>query len=641
MSRRRPPSAEVARLSRIPVSWLVGLCVMAVTAATFGLVSSAGAQERGAGRHAGRAAYATGETVVSHKGGPSLTKRPLKVVDHAASGLVYQGLVQDSECKGSVGIQGDTSATPCSHGPDPAPAGVDVTKVPSVDQLEQRAQDVAEAEVAGTISGTSTSGSSGQVPCYGTGSDGKRVEAIYAVASDRTDRFGTVAPLIAGYAANADKAFADSAKATGGIRHLRWLTTPDCKLVVDHVVLSTTGDDSFGNTKSELRALGFTRSDRKYLVWTDAGVYCGISNVVGDDTPGLTNKNNVGPTFGRVDAGCWGQSASVEAHEISHMLGSVQLSAPHSNGAWHCTDEYDRMCYNDGSGATLTYPCASSNEYTFDCGKDDYFNTSPPANSYLATHWNTANSEFLATVDGSYSTSSPIATASPTATSSPSPTSSPTATSSPSPTPTTSTLTGSTQLASWTGYLAAGRSRKLGFTVPTAGQVTVQLTDSTATTARSFKLASGSTTVGSASGLPTATWSGDLAAGKYTISIRGEMSYAIVVTLAGDSTTGSITSSPTPTATTQQLASWSGYLDPSRSRKLAFTVPTSGQVTVQLTDDTATTTRSFKVSNSSGVQVGSGSGLPTASWTGALSPDTYSISIRGEMTYAITVTLAT
>ena len=328
---------------------------------------------------------------------------PDDVPDDHASGAVHDGLAETRRCTGGFAVEdppagGHTHPSPatCSHGPDEAPVGVDVRDQPTVAELRLRA--ATDTAAAGEAGGTASE--AGAVPCYGDGSDGRRLQAVYAVAADRPDRFASVAPLIAGYAATADQAFATSAARDGGVRHLRWVTDSGCALSVLHVVLSPTGDDSLGNTRAELFTQGLGRTDRKYVVWTDAAVYCGIAYVVGDSRPDASNPANSGPTFARIDTACWGYSGSVEAHEIAHMLGAVQLSAPNSNGAWHCTDESDRLCYDDGSGASLNYLCASAGEPMLDCNGDDYFNVAPVAGSWLATHWNLASSLYLEIVEG-------------------------------------------------------------------------------------------------------------------------------------------------------------------------------------------------------------------------------------------------
>lgn len=286
----------------------------------------------------------------------------------------------------------------CTHGPDPAPPAVDVRKPRSVAALRAdtfgAGGQPATADVAGALN-----------PCIGDGSSGDRVQVIYARPADRPDRFAQVKSLIAGWAAQASGVFDDSAAQTGGSRLIRFVTlpSPDCELKIDSVTLSSAADDSFGNTIDELHQVGYNRSDRKYMVFMDANVLCGIGEVMNDDRPGEENANNGVPgipgSIGRTDAGCWGlldDEHSVEAHELIHNLGGVQLSAPHSSGGWHCIDESDTECYSDPPNfPTMQFVCPGSEERLLDCNDDDYFNTDPAPGSYLATHWDVANSDFL------------------------------------------------------------------------------------------------------------------------------------------------------------------------------------------------------------------------------------------------------
>lgn len=296
-------------------------------------------------------------------------------------GLVYKGLKRarrHERCRG--GYQIEVSDRPeCTHGPDEAPEGVDVRNKPSVADL--RAADNASSQAI--------------LPCYGDGSSGPRVQAVYVHTSDSPNRFSELGRLFPEWASRVDAVFARSAAQTGGTRHVRWVTNADCTLDVASVTLSPAGADSLNNTIAELKAQGYNRSDRKYLVWADAGRYCGIAEVRNDDRADGSNQNNFGPSFARVDAACWGREASVEAHELMHTFGGIQNSAPHATGGWHCADENDRMCLADGPTVALAYTCPPEHENLFDCGNDDYFSTAPQPGSYLATHWNAANSSYL------------------------------------------------------------------------------------------------------------------------------------------------------------------------------------------------------------------------------------------------------
>ena len=98
--------------------------------------------------------------------------------------------------------------------------------------------------------------------------------------------------------AEADQAVWTSAGQTGGGKRLRFVTNSDCQLDVARVTLTPVGDDSFSQMRTELVAQGFTRADRKYLVWVDAAVgICGLGEVYGDTRPGPENRNNRGPSY--------------------------------------------------------------------------------------------------------------------------------------------------------------------------------------------------------------------------------------------------------------------------------------------------------------------------------------------------------
>jgi hypothetical protein len=303
-------------------------------------------------------------------------------------GLIYSGLKRaktaSRSCRGGYYTKTNDRKRLCTHGPDAAPEGVDVRERPTTEALEA------------TVGAADATAGPGSLQCYADGQSGARVQAVYARSSDVADRSSEIVPLMTRWAANADAVFNESALQTGGRRHVRWATTGACELDVKTVTLSPSGDDSLTATINELKAQGHDRTDRKYLIWLDGTRYCGIAEVKGDDQPGPANVNNFGPTYGRVDASCWGKADSVEAHELIHMLGGIQHSAPHSSGGWHCTDENDRMCLADPSTTTpLTFTCPATHEALFDCGNDDYFNTAPAPGSYLATHWNAANNVFL------------------------------------------------------------------------------------------------------------------------------------------------------------------------------------------------------------------------------------------------------
>jgi hypothetical protein len=344
-------------MKRTRLCHLVSLAAVSFSLAAFALLLTAAVVER-------NSIAAAGLTLA----------RP---VDEPSRGLVFAGLTatSGSECRGGYLLP---ESGLCTHGPDAAPEGVDVPT--------QDAPAPASAQVVPEIA------------CEGDGVSGNRTQLIYARPSGNAkgDRYNAYLATFRQIAAGVDTIYDASAAETGGSRRIRFVTEPDCTPSVLNVVLSPTGADTFDRTISELQAQGYNRGDRKYLVFMDANVLCGIGTFYSDDRPGSENYSNGGIAgYARVDVPCWEVNAA--AHEHMHTLGGVQNSAPNASGGSHCVDEYDVMCYSDTPNRpTLRYLCpdAAAND-RFDCGKDDYFNTAPVAGSYLATHWNTANNQFL------------------------------------------------------------------------------------------------------------------------------------------------------------------------------------------------------------------------------------------------------
>ena len=83
-----------------------------------------------------------------------------------------------------------------------------------------------------------------------------------ATEREWTCRAAALASSVGQWAGNVDAVFDDSAAETGGVRHVRWATDASCNLVIQRVKLSTTGDDNFNNTMSELHSeIGSTSRD--------------------------------------------------------------------------------------------------------------------------------------------------------------------------------------------------------------------------------------------------------------------------------------------------------------------------------------------------------------------------------------------
>ena len=208
---------------------------------------------------------------------------------------------------------------------------------------------------------------------------------VYAVPSDKADRYSTMAATLRADVEKANAQLYADAQAFGATIDYRFQCTGGVVDVLHHVLPTPSAQDSFSTIVSDLLAQGIGNAYAKFWVWYDDGVggYCGQGSIWGDTRLTAGNSNNGGNMF----ALTYGCDWTVLMHENGHNLGAVQLDAPHSSGGWHCNDGRDIMCYADG-GSTSNYSPNVCSGTPFDCNHDDYFHPAPGVGSYLATHWN-------------------------------------------------------------------------------------------------------------------------------------------------------------------------------------------------------------------------------------------------------------
>jgi len=220
---------------------------------------------------------------------------------------------------------------------------------------------------------------------------------IYAVASDRPDRYSTQAPLIRSYVQEAQGYVSESAAEVGRDVRLRVQCVGGQIRVWDVRLDTPRSSTDFASIKQSLAAGGFTDPRTKLWVWYDGPGSCGGCAGIGDVhddsrlTPDNWNNGN-GISTGLVllpdVAVSFAQpNGFVLAHENAHNLGAVQLDAPNTSGAFHCNDGKDVMCYADG-GSNSHYTEVFCSTSVYDCNHNDYFHPDRLDGSYLAGHWN-------------------------------------------------------------------------------------------------------------------------------------------------------------------------------------------------------------------------------------------------------------
>ncbi len=230
--------------------------------------------------------------------------------------------------------------------------------------------------------------------------DGPSVQMVHAVPDGQPGSPDAEARLVEAAAwLNGDVVAA--AQADGGMRQVRFATDADCRVSVVRVTYRADPGvmDVVVAIRDALQAAGHARPDRLYLTWADGQAAapeddgtCGLANRRRDDRPAPEGQAPDTPLYGMLLDDCADPRTSPGMlHELFHMLGAAQESAPHFAGAGHVSDGHDLMAVG-ADGTACPDPQAA---FLADCGNDDYFAIDPAPGTYLATHWNAADSAYL------------------------------------------------------------------------------------------------------------------------------------------------------------------------------------------------------------------------------------------------------
>lgn len=210
-----------------------------------------------------------------------------------------------------------------------------------------------------------------------------RLHVLYGHPSSKPDRSDEVADDLRSVVRHMNAVLNADAQASGGV-------TADYKVACDGegriAVDAFSGPDTtdFSVIVDAARDEGYNRGETDYVIfWDDRhGTYCGVGNYERDDRLSEDNANMQGPDYGVNYQPCW--EGRTPMHENGHNQGAVQQFAPKSDGAGHCLDGYDVMCYtSDVAGLVL---CTERTRY--DCDDDTYFDADPEEGEWLADHWN-------------------------------------------------------------------------------------------------------------------------------------------------------------------------------------------------------------------------------------------------------------